>query len=118
MKRRLFLAATAGLGMLPGVGDDIDSPVTEVRRDDYGSEHTAVESGDPVFGAVHVHDMVESEADINVHGYSYDDESSQVECDISVDGAGITLGFDPDRARELAAELVTAADAAENGKGQ
>lgn len=124
MARRVFLGAAAAVSVLPVVGgtasaqegaEAADSPDTEVHSGEHGSEHTTVESGDAVFGTVQVHEMLDEETKITVHGYSYDDEPGEVECDISVNGAGVTLGFGPDRARKLAEELTIAADAAERG---
>jgi hypothetical protein len=116
--RRQLLGALPFALSLPVVDDtDGPEPDTETRSGDYGSAKTTVESGDPVFGAIHFNEVVDDEAHTSISAYSYVDEPDQVECRIGVSGTAVTLSFDPDRARELAAELEAAADAAESGEG-
>lgn len=75
-----------------------------------------MQSGEPVFGAVEIREIVDEESDISVSGYAYDDEEpSQVECTVNVGGAHVVLSFSPERAHEFAEELTLAATAAQQG---
>jgi len=115
VSRRQFLGAAAALAALPAAsGTGAAASRIEVSSDDYESTRASVQPGEPVFGAVHLGEMVDEESDISVSGYAYDDEEpSQVECTVNVGGAHVVLGFSPERAHEFAEELTLAAAAAQ-----
>lgn len=111
MNRRQFLGAAAAATGL-SIPDD-EQPAVDVSRDDLGSACASVEPGDPVAGTVHFAAEDDPEADLSVKGYAYDDEQSMVECFVSVGSATITLSFSPERAEGIAAELMAAAEFAD-----
>lgn len=109
--RRRFLGAAA-LGLLPAPVDEVEA---EISQSDWGCSRAQIEPGAPVYGSVRLPEFQEPESTIRVTGYRYDDDRGEVEIVGDVNGVHMSFGCSPDRARELASELVVAAGHADGG---
>jgi len=120
--RRAFVASLAALGLLPAVAEQanghVDADRVDVTCSEHGTTRADVAPGSPVFGSVEIGVFDDRETRISVAGYGYDDEESDIiEMRAVLGGASVTLSCSPERARELAAELRTAADHADGNGG-
>ena len=117
MQRREFLGAAAALSALPAsTTPEATAARLDISSDRFGVTQASVQSGEPVFGAVYIGEMVDGESDISVSGCSFDEDPPKVNCTVDIGGTEVELWFSPDRAHSLAEELTLAANAAiENG---
>lgn len=101
----------------PQASSDTDAAASASEiSSNHGITRTSVDPGEPVWGVANIGEMMDEESDVSVRGYAHDDEdTSHVECTMSVGKEEIVLNFSPDRARGLAEELSLAADAADEG---
>jgi hypothetical protein len=121
--RRAFVAGLAALGLLPnavrGAGARVSSDRVELTHGEHGTTCASVEPGSPMYGSVEINEFDDWETEISVAGYGYDDEDpDHVEMKATVDGASVTFSCSPERAREFADELRTAAKYAEANGGE
>ncbi|AXG11657.1 hypothetical protein [Haloplanus rubicundus] len=61
---------------------------------------------------------IDGRGPVKVRGQWLDDEPGTVEIEAKLDGAHLTLAFEPDRARAFAEQIVEAARFAEEGGGR
>jgi len=111
MKRRLFMAAAAGLGLAP---DNSGESQVDIREGSAGGRGAYVKQGAPVFGALELPPEHSEETTVSVSGYAYDDEPGDVEITATINGATVYLTLAPDRAREFAEEIQVAAREADH----
>jgi hypothetical protein len=116
--RRSLLALIAALATLPAATSQPSSAKSvDVSEDPTGTKCADVESGEPVFGAVDLHEYCARETKISVDGYNYDGkERNVVEVTIYIEGATVTMSCSTERAHELADELRTAAEHVEGSR--
>lgn len=93
--------------------DETTRHCVDVNHGDHGTTHATLQPGQPMFGSVEVGEFVDETSSVTVHGYAHDDEPGQVSARVSVGAITVTLSCSPARARELAAELETAANHAD-----
>lgn len=104
--------ALAGLSALPvASADDVT-----LRSDDYGATQASLPTRSGVWSSVELGTVDDEESDLSVQGYHYDDEPSEVELNLDSVGAQIKIAVSPERARQIAGDLATAADYAETGE--
>lgn len=105
-----------------GLSDDIEdvdtNPDIETRIDEeYGTGVAHIEPGARVYSALYLdgHNPRDDETKIKVSGYWKDDEPPTVGLSVSRGFGNLDMNMSPERARTLAAELMLAANRADEG---
>lgn len=118
MERRRFIGAAAAAASIPYVADSgkgatQDTPDGDIMLTELGisSKESPARSVDMAF--VELRDLVDSEATIGVTGVAYDDEPGEVTLRVGLSSGEVSTHHSADEARELARDLMNAADHAE-----
>lgn len=122
VSRRHILAGLAALGLLPGVVGRTNARVSsqriEVTNGEHGTARASIDPGSPMYGSIEISELHDCKSEVSVAGYGYDDEEpDHVEMRVTFNGASVSLSCSPERARELADELRTAANYADSSQG-
>lgn len=105
-----------------GLSDDVEdvdtNPDVETREnEDMGTGVARVASGARVWSSLYLYgpDEYDEDTEIDVAGYWKDDEPPKVEVSVYRNDGNLNLDMKPERARTLAAELMLAANRADEG---